>query len=361
MGRKRTPGLIFRNGVWHIDKSIHGRRVRKSCKTGSLAEAEAYLARVTEEIRQASLYGVRPEVSFESAAAKYVLEHRHKKSLRNDINRLENLMPWIGSVPIHRIHQGTLEAWKESRLEEGRAAGTINHGVKLVNRILTLASDEWVNEYGMTWLDRAPKLKLLPDHNKRPPYPLSWDEQRKLFAELPGHLVEMSLFAVNTGCRDQEVCNLQWDWEVKVPELGTSVFIIPGEFTKNGDERLVVMNRIVASVIDACRGRHPKSVFTYNGKPVTRIMNSAWLRARKTIGLPFIRVHDLKHSYGRRLRSAGVSFEDRQDLLGHRSQRVTTHYSAPELGRLIEMSNLVCEEEGGEKPQLVILRRSGGE
>ena len=77
MGRKRTPGLIERKGIWHIDKTIQGRRVRQSCKTGSLAEAELLLARVIEEIRQATFYGVRPEVSFERAAAKYVLDHQH--------------------------------------------------------------------------------------------------------------------------------------------------------------------------------------------------------------------------------------------------------------------------------------------
>lgn len=259
----------------------------------------------------------------------------------------------------HRIHQGTLDAWKESRLKEGRAAGTINHGIKLVNRILKLAANDWINEYGLTWLDRAPKLKLLPDNNKRPPYPLSWEEQRRLFNELPDHLVEMSLFAINTGCRDQEICHLRWDWEVAVPQLGTSVFIVPGEFAKNGDDRLVVLNRIAESVVRACRGRHPQYVFTYNGKPTTRIMNKAWLRARKAVGLPAVRVHDLKHTFGRRLRAAGVSFEDRQDLLGHRSYRVTIHYSAPELVQLIEMSNLVCEQDG-QKPELVVLRRSSG-
>ena len=37
------------------------------------------------------------------------------------------------------------------------------------------------------------------------------------------------------------------------------------------------------------------------------------------VGLPQVRVHDLKHTFGRHLRAAGVSFEDRQDLLGHRS------------------------------------------
>ena len=53
----------------------------------------------------------------------------------------------------------------------------------------------------------------------------------------------MALFAVNTGCRDSEVCSLRWEWEVVVPALGTSVFIIPGSRVKNGDDRLVVLNR----------------------------------------------------------------------------------------------------------------------
>jgi integrase len=66
--------------------------------------------------------------------------------------------------------------------------------------------------------------------------------------------------------------------------------------------------------------------------------------------------HDLKHTFGRRLRAAGVSFENRQDLLGHRSGRITTHYSAPELPRLIEAANSVCEK-GNTKPELVVLRR----
>lgn len=71
---------------------------------------------------------------------------------------------------------------------------------------------------------------------------------------------------------------------------------------------------------------------------------------RNRAGLPQVRVHDLKHTFGRRLREAGVSFEDRQDLLGHKSGRITTHYSAPELINLIEASNRVCSEERHNDP-----------
>jgi integrase len=124
---------------------------------------------------------------------------------------------------------------------------------ELVRHILNLAAQEWVDENGLTWLAVAPKITLLPDTQKRQPYPLNWDEQARLFKALPSHLAAMALFAVNTGCRDGEVCALRWEWEVKVPELGTSVFIVPGSFVKNGDERVVVLNRIASSVVEAQR------------------------------------------------------------------------------------------------------------
>ena len=66
-------------------------------------------------------------------------------------------------------------------------------------------------------------------------------------------------------------------------------------------------------------------------------------------------MHDLKHTFGRRLRAAGVGFEDRRDLLGHRSGRITTHYSAADLSRLIEAADSVVERDG-KRPELVVLR-----
>jgi integrase len=244
----------------------------------------------------------------------------------------------------------------EHRRKEGVSNGTINHGLKIVRRILNLAAGEWMDEHGLTWLAAAPKIKLLPDLNKRKPYPLSWEEQDRLFRLLPDHLAQMSLFAVNTGCRDGEICSLRWEWELAVPQLATSVFVIPGERVKNGDERLVVLNRIAKSVVDARRGIDADYVFTFRDHRVRRMLNTGWQQARIKAGLPQVRVHDLKHTFGRRLRAAGVGFEDRQDLLGHRSGRMTTHYSAAELSRLLEAANTVCERNGN-RPELVVLRR----
>ena len=84
---------------------------------------------------------------------------------------------------------------------------------------------------------------------------------------------------------------------------------------------------------------------------------SGWRNARIKAKLPQIRVHDLKHTFGRRLRAAGVSLEDRQDLQGHRSGRITTHYSQAELGTLIEAANKVVGLGARKSPALVMLKK----
>ncbi|AUH72688.1 tyrosine-type recombinase/integrase [Legionella sainthelensi] len=346
MGRKKSPGLQKRGSVWYIDKKIYGKRLCESTGTSSLDEAEKYLTRRLEEIRLASIYGVRPKRSFIEAATKYLNENQHKKSLRSDAGRLRVLVKYIGTLSIDAIHVGTLQSFIDGRRQEQVKTRTINHGLKIVRRILNLASTEWIDDFGLTWLASAPKIKLLPEHDLRKPYPLNWEEQERLFQELPVHLESMALFAVNTGCREQEICQLCWDWEVKIPSLPhLLVFIIPGVLVKNGEERLIVCNDVARSVVESQRNVHSQYVFTYRGEPVSRMNATAWRKGRERAHLEHVRVHDLKHTFGRRLRAEGVSFEDRQDLLGHRSGRITTHYSSAELQNLYEAANKVCSKK----------------
>jgi integrase len=356
MGRKRTPGLYKRGGVWHIDKQVRGIRLCESTGASDLGEAESYLARRIEEVRQATVYGIRPRRTFRQAATKY-LNEAVKATIGDDAMHLEALDRYVGHLALNQVHMGSLQPFIAARRTQGVKTRTINHALQVVRHILFLAAGEWLDEHGLTWLETAPRIKFLPEHDRRDPYPLSWEEQTRLFQELPPHLARMALFKVNTGCREGEVCNLRWEWEAVIPELETSVFLIPAMRVKNREERLVVLNQVAFSVVDALRCDHSEFVFTYKGQSVQKMNNSAWKKARIRAGLPQVRVHDLKHTFGRRLRAAGVSFEDRQDLLGHKSGRVTTHYSATELGNLLEAANSVCGENSRKSPALVVLKR----
>ncbi len=309
-----------------------------------------------EQIRQAEVYGVRLQRIFRDAAIKYVNETT-KASVKDAVWCIKQVDKFIGKLPLEGIHMGTLQPFIDDCIEKGWKSRSTNYPLQTVRHILNLCAKEWIDENGLSWLAIAPKIKLLPQRDARKPYPLSWEEQIRLFDQLPRHLLKMALFKVNTGCREAEVCGLKWEWEIEVPELDSSVFVIPEEYVKNREERLIVLNRIAKGVIEEMRGGHPEYVFTYNGKPIPRIHNTAWRKARIRAGLPHVRVHDLKHTYGRRLRAAGVSFEDRQDLLGHKSGRITTHYSMAELANLIAASDMVCGGVSRKSPALVILKK----
>jgi integrase len=384
MGRSKTTGLICRNGVWHIQKHIKGYgRLCESTGTRDYSEAERFLILRIHQLREATLFGVRTPRVFREAAAKYLIDNQHMPSISDSAAMLKLLDPFIGHIHLNRIHDGTLLGFVQKRRSEGVSHRTINMAIERVTRILRLAASVWRDESGLTWLESPPVLTKLDERStQRKPYPLSWDEQRMLFRLLPDHLSRMALFKVNTGCREQEVCRLQWSWEVPVPELETSVFLIPRDFggrrkhsgVKNGEDRLVVLNDVAKSVVDEQRGKNSTWVFPYQERAVTKMNDTAWKRARIRAaelwqkereepapeGFRRVRVHDLKHTFGRRLRAAGVSFEDRQVLLGHRNESVTTHYSAPDIANLVEAANRVASTERRKIDAVTILRRKSG-
>lgn len=355
-----TAGLYKRNGIWHIDKQIRGRRLRESTGAGSRQEAEQYLARRVEEIRQQKVYGVRPRRTWTDAATRYVEEHTEKRSIDRDIRDLDALEPYIGGMELHLIHEGTLQAFIEARKEQGITSGSVNRSLAIVRRILRLCAEYWRDEQGMTWLESAPMIRNVNWSDKRQPRPISWDEQDHLFSFLPDHLRDACTYAVNTGCREQEICQLRWDWEiVPLGFGGRSVFELPGRLTKNHRSRFVFLNREAQEVIERQRGKHPERVFTFKGRPLNSLGNSSWKRLKEKAGLSDVRFHDLRHTFATRLRSAGVSEEARGELLGHVSKSVTQDYSAATVAEMFKCVDLLPETRDSDSGSAIVLSLNG--
>ncbi|MHB8623618.1 MAG: tyrosine-type recombinase/integrase [Sulfuricaulis sp.] len=156
----------------------------------------------------------------------------------------------------------------------------------------------------------------------------------------------MVLFAVNTGLRYRNVCGLQWQWQVEVPEVGRSVFVIPAEAFKTKRPHVVILNDAAWSIVQMQRGQHPLWVFLYRGKRIAQMNNTAWKHTRKKVGLRAARIHDLRHTFAGRLRAAGVTAEDRQTLLGHANSSMAGHYASADIGHLIIQANLKLERTG---------------
>lgn len=351
---KSTPGLRKKGEIWHIDKTIAGRKLRESTGEKELDAAERYLAKRIQEIRAVAIYGERIERTFDEAAARYIDEFGYKRSMDREIFALKAVMPYIENMTLKQIHSGSLDGYIKDRKAAGIQIGTINRDIAVVCRILRLAARLWRDEQGRPWLDTVPMFQKVNGQTRKP-RPISLPEQERLIKGMPQYLRDMVLFALHTGLRDQEICGLKWADEAQVSGMDAFVFIITEAQAKNGRERIVPLNAVARSIVNRYRD-HSDYVFHLNGNRLDRMSNRAWRKARIESGLEDVRVHDLRHTFGMRLRAAGVSFEDRQDLLGHYAGRITTHYSKVEISRLIDCVELLCENR---KPELTLIRRAG--
>lgn len=357
--RTRTRGIRIEGSERIVDKQYQGERIFARLGQVSQDEAEAWL-----RARQASIDAEREQQLrrgaqrlFADGAAKYLIECQQRKvrSLEWIAYHVKLLLPYVGTLPIGEVCNESLEPFKEDRMAAGIKNATINRSMVVARTILNRAARVWRDD-GKPWLSSAPLIEMLDEtEQQRPPYPISWAEQRKLTPALPQHLQRPVLFALNTGARDENVCGLKWEWEVEVPELGRSVFVIPAAEFKGKRNHVLILNDVAWDIVEACRGQHPEYVFVYRRErvknfdlapvmPYQRIgtmNNTAWQRARDEVGLSKARVHDLRHTFGQRLRDAGVSEEDRALLLGHAIEGMPQHYATATVARLVDAANKV--------------------
>jgi len=318
-------------------------------------------------------------LTLSEAATRYLIdqERQGKVSLGTETYLLEPVVEMIGHLKLDQIHDGTLQQFVDRRRAQGKSHKTINLALSVVRHILNLAARKWRVDLGdgrtAPVLGQAPLLTLLPlEGHQREPRPISWEKQRRLLPVLPAHLARMALFMLNTGIRDNVIVNLRWDWElrVKLGEETVSVFEVPRQYVKGRKSvAYVVCNSVAQRILDDVRGQHAEFVFAWRRertlnierepvmpfRPVTTMNNTGWHNARRKAGLGDLHVHDLRHTVGMRLREAGVSEATIADVLWHKRQGMTAHYSAAQVRELREALELIRDDSGRANASLRML------
>jgi integrase len=360
--RTRTKGIRLEGAERIVDKQYRGQRIFARLGEVSQDDAEAWLRARQSAIDAEQHEHLRRGAQrlFADGAAKYLIEckQRNVRTLDWIALHVKLLLPYVGALPIGEVCNESFEGFVDDRKEEGAKHATINRSLQVARTILNRAARVW-RDSGKPWISTSPLIELLDEkEDRRAPRPITWAEQAALMKELPAHLEKPVLFALNTGARDENVVGLRWDWEVKVPELGRSVFVIPAAKFKGKRVHVLILNDAAWNIVEKCRGEHDEFVFVYrkgehrlkegneSTTPADRfetINNNGWQRARNRAGLQGVRVHDLRHTFGQRLRDAGVSAEDRALLLGHAiaGDDMPQHYATATVARLVEAANKV--------------------
>jgi integrase len=119
----------------------------------------------------------------------------------------------------------------------------------------------------------------------------------------------------------------------------------------------------------AQRGKHEERVFTYfrqvkatswkepKHKATDSMNNTAWQNACDEAGLD-IRLHDLRHTVGMRLREAGVAERTQDEILWHSKGTMTGHYAAAQVRELHDALELIKEPSGRESQNILALVRT---
>lgn len=378
--RTRTQGIqLTDGGERSLDKRWKGERIHERLGRVSQDEAEAVLRQreAAIERRQANELRTGDEQLFRVAARKYLEELKAQpdcRTLETISGHIILLNLWVGDVRLRDVWNDTFAAFKADRLagQPGRTnkktgevtirtlkPATVNRSLEVARTILNRAARVWRTD-GRPWLATAPLIEVLDEKaTKRAPRPISWQEQHELLKGQPAHLERMLLFAVNTGARDENVCGLRWDWEVKVPDAGRTVFVVPASAFKGKRDHVLILNDAAWRIIERQRelAQHKEFVFVYRQERVVHLdrepkgeyrrvetmNNTAFQQWRAEVGLTAVRIHDLRHTFGQRLRQAGVSKEDRDLLLGHASPDMSQHYAASTVQRLVQQANRVRE------------------
>lgn len=349
MGQNKIRGLFKRGDIWHIDKQVGGRRIQCSTGAKELKEAEQFIVHLLERERLSRVYGEPGRYRFVDAATRYI-EEETKKSLDRDIQDLKLVMPFIGDLELRKIHLGTLQPFIDKRKQQGIKSATVNRSMSVVRSVLKRAASVWRDDNSHPWLLSVPEIPKQNWEDQRPPYPIIRTQEVLLMRYLSDERQQLAIWLLNTGIRQSELLNLRWSWRRFVPELDVYVFDIPGQYTKNKQDRVLVLNSLLQAQLVDIKQTDSDLVFPgKNGKKRHKVLTTNWKTARNKAadeyeeltgkpadwGFRNLRVHDLRHTFATRLRRLGVSNEIRKDLLGHVNKDITTHYSAGELQELL--------------------------
>ncbi|MCH8256523.1 MAG: site-specific integrase [Proteobacteria bacterium] len=151
-----------------------------------------------------------------------------------------------------------------------------------------------------------------------------------------------------------EILSLTWE--------GVSLFrkTVIVYHSKNGERRTIPINRVVSDLLkEKTKVRLIKTNLVFYGRACTLLddnnLRRAFRKATTKAKIENFRFHDLRHTFGFRLRSAGIVKLDRQDLLGHKSSDINDWYCRPEAERLIEAVEKLVVHEKSRKSRVLKL------
>lgn len=298
---------------WWVRFSIGGQKTRRSAGTRDRAAAEQFEAKLRADLWRQKRLGERPLYTFAEAIGHWY-ELAQGRAREQDRQKLKWFEPHIGSVALQEITRERLEKLRRLRAVEA-SPSTANRYMALVRMILRKAEREW------DWIERAPLVPMYQAERIEPRY-LTGAQFAALKRELPAHLAALAEFSVEMGLRMRNATGLTW----AQVDLRRRQLVIPASRAKSGETISLPLSTAALRVVRAQHGVHPTHVFTFRGEPIDDCNGAAFKAAARRAGVPWLRWHDLRHTWASWHIQGGTPPHVLQELGGWKSYEMVRRY-----------------------------------
>lgn len=345
---------------WYGKWRIEGRQVMRALGRVRLPGSQDGLTReeAEEALRHAIATVPNQAKQFETidvgeAGRRYLVNREAYGLKRSTLMDYESylrvhLVPFFANRPLEQIDVELVEAFIAAKRDEGKAVKSVLNYLGLLHAIFSQAvKREWCARNPVALADKPRTVRRDPDIRF-----LNAEELDALLAATPddplGRLEGLIyLTAAMTGMRRGELLALRWqdvDWENQLIRVRRNY--TKGEFGTPKSRRSSRTVPLAERVAVGLRDHFEQSGFTGDldlvfGRPDSgSVLDPSKLRKRfkaaaRRANLRPVRFHDLRHTFGTRMASAGAPLRAVQEWMGHSDYRTTSLYAdyAPDLSQ----------------------------
>ncbi|MDA8133396.1 MAG: site-specific integrase [Desulfobacteraceae bacterium] len=319
--------LYQRGNTWWIKYYRNGKCFRESSESTVKMVAKKMLARREGDIAKGKTPGIQfDKIMFEDLAECFLRDYRinQKKSLAKAERSVNHLKESFERIRVPQITTTRINAFIESRLNEGAANATINRELAALKRMMNIGAKQTP-----PMVERVPHVPMLEENNVRKGF-FEHDEFLALRDALPAYLKGFITFAYKSGWRVSEITGLKWsnvDLKMRIVKLEVGM-------TKNKEGRTIYLDDELMDVFMEQRKNQKESeqiihhVFTNRkGDDNVRDFRRAWKTACKKVGLSGRIFHDLRRTAVRNMVRSGIPERVAMMISGHKTRAVFERYN----------------------------------
>ena len=273
------------------------------------------------------------------------------RSYGTDVQRLNyRILPAFGDKRLDHITTKELINFHSELLEvHNLAPATADHHIKLIRSIMGRA---------VAWdvIDSNPAAKKVTLFNayNRVENIMNEDQLCKLLSVLTTHpnraACRIALFLLSTGCRLQEALCATWSQI----DLEQRAWRIPATNSKSKRMRAVPLGKTALEVLAQVESDHPEWVFlNHVTQKNYRTLHNAWQELRTLAGMPWLRLHDLRHCAASMMLASNVNIYSIKEVLGHSCITVTERYLHLTPDRLSGAAETVSDRIRAASPKML--------